>query len=333
MRNLILGCILFLFQGLNSGHAQTSQSNFDQFVEDQDRIVVLDYFGQLGAFATFINRGQRSADSYKLPEFYLMPRREDCFPGYQGSTPHAQPIKEVKEERILDLQGKLDATVSAVAQGEIKGNVQLIQGVKSLIKVVMMEAPDYQKITQLYSETACPQLSQYMRHGRANGSHIIIGDVFYAGGEFEITYRLKILGSLQIESKNALSKILTTFGFKGFSLDIAGSGAYQVLKHSSFKMSENIPIAFRPLYLDDRDLSNFIQQYLKKGIYKKIASNRDDERTLKLLLTEFGIKELGSRPVFASLSTGEKLVPFDRSNTDHLAYVDFKTLIMAAGPN
>jgi hypothetical protein len=275
-----------------------------------------------------VNRGQRSADSFKLPDFYLAPRREKCFPGYNGGEVLAQPLKQVKEQRILDLNGQLDANLPASVRGEIEAKVKLVQDVKSIVKGLKMEAPDYGTIVNSFSAAACPELADYIRNGRLNGGYIVIGDVFFAEGEFELAYTLQITGKLQLEAKDALSRILTKFGFKGFSLDIAGSGEYQVLKHSSFTMTMPVPIAFRPLFLDDRDLNNFTQQYLKKGIYKKIASWRNDERQLRSLLTEFGIKEFGANVVFASLSNGEKLIPFDRTNGDHLAYLDF---ILLAG--
>jgi len=314
---------------LLSASARSAEDiNYDRYIADANQVPIVAYFGDLGAFATLINRGQRAADSYRLPAYEIDPRREACFPGFAGNPRLPQNYPTPNLTRVIDLAGRFAADLPAGAKTEIEGKVKLVQKFSGTLKAVTMEALQPADVAKYFSRDSCPFLRSTIEQHRSDENRLLIGDVYYVDGDFRIDYELTLSGRLSVEALTELSKLLAKIGLKNFSLDASVSGSMQQLNTVSYTMRPDVAVAMRPYYLDADDLKIVTEKYLKTGIATSLKTYVNDETRLRSFVADNrDLQQRLQTDPWAAVASSKDLVEFDATNENHRNYVAFQAAV------
>ncbi|MBB5046308.1 hypothetical protein HNR60_001053 [Rhodopseudomonas rhenobacensis] len=313
---------------LSASALSAEDIKYEHYIADTNQVPIVAYFGDLGAFATLVNRGQRAADSYRLPAYDIDPRREACFPGFPGNPRLPQNYPTPNLTRVIDLAGRFAADLPAGTAAEITGNVKLVQRFSGTLKTVTMEALQPADVAKYFSKDFCPFLRSTIEQHRSDADRLLIGDVYYVDGDFKIDYELTITGSLSANALTDLSKLLAKIGLKNVSLGASVSGSMQQLNTVSYTMRPDVAAAMRPYYLDADDLKIVTEKYLKTGVATSLKTFVNDETRLRSYLADFpDLRQRLQTDPWAAIASSKDLVEFDAGNETHRDYVAFQAAV------
>ena len=306
--------------------ATVSLAQNRNFVQENLRDEVNKYFAKLGAFGTFINRGQRAADVYRLPQFEIDPRREKCFPKYSGGPIRPQNPQSERSTTQLAVSGSVN--ISRAVKAEIKAKVRLMESVSVDIKEMEMEDPDYSMFKSNFEYKSCPEIAFIMQNQHGDGEHIVIRDVYYATGSVSTSIKLSLSGGLSVEAEKYLSGWLKKFGLPVPKL--SAEGEFENLGGSQLPLKKNVAIAIRPLYLNEDDFNEIYSKYLESGVDKRLALALTNQNEVPAFFENEPELEKMSSQIFMNFAEKGKLLPYDPENQRQRSYVSFLTNLAVA---